>query len=335
MKINHAILHVLDFTSGVTVFSQAELDLSSKHVRSFVEKHLKKARNDASAKRGTFTDESAFAQELKRYFFGEVGFVELSTEIADFLAGELGSADPAESADVLVADFADDDDESARYLAVLVMTSRLAFMHEVHQGQGRVVNDIARHYAILPSPSQKLSSYAVIAARSLAISYADKKRTVNGQERMVIPEGLLQCETGVSAKEAIDEVARIVEEVAEEYGANTAVALSRAKSYLVEKVEEDESFSPEEVGRAVFEDEPALAERYAAEAAEASLPAEVPVEPAVAERRGRNHRIRTDTGIEITFPSEYCDNRDYIEFVNEPNGLISIELKNIGKITNR
>ena len=71
------------------------------------------------------------------------------------------------------------------------------------------------------------------------------------------------------------------------------------------------------------------------EVVEAALPAEVSVEPAVAERRGRNHRIRTDTGIEITFPSEYCDNRDYIEFVNNPNGLISIELKNIGKITNR
>ena len=28
-------------------------------------------------------------------------------------------------------------------------------------------------------------------------------------------------------------------------------------------------------------------------------------------------------------------NSEYIEFVNEPNGLISIELKNIGSIENR
>lgn len=335
MKINHAILHVLDFTSGVTVFSQAELDLSSRQVRGFVEKHLKKVRGDAAAKRGTFAQDSGFAQELKAYFFGETGFVEFSTQIADFIAGELGQADLAESTDVLVADFADDEDEGARYFAVLLLTSRLAFMHEVRQGGGLVVNDIARHYAILPSPSQKVGSYALIGARSLGIAFADKKRSINGEDRLVIPEGLLQCETGVSAKEAIDEVTRIVEEVAEEYGANSAVALSRAKSYLVEKVEENESFSPEEIGQAAFEDEPALVERYVAEAAEAALPAEVSVEPAVAERRGRNHRIRTDTGIEITFPSEYCDNRDYIEFVNNPNGLISIELKNIGKITNR
>ena len=49
----------------------------------------------------------------------------------------------------------------------------------------------------------------------------------------------------------------------------------------------------------------------------------------------RNHKIRTDTGIEITFPAEMLRNTEYVEFVNEPNGLISIELKNIGSIENR
>ena len=49
----------------------------------------------------------------------------------------------------------------------------------------------------------------------------------------------------------------------------------------------------------------------------------------------RNHKIRTDTGIEISFPAEMGSNSEYIEFVNEPNGLISIELKNIGSIENR
>ena len=49
----------------------------------------------------------------------------------------------------------------------------------------------------------------------------------------------------------------------------------------------------------------------------------------------RNHKIRTDTGIEITFPTEYSHNPDFIEFVSMPNGMISIELKNIGNIENR
>jgi len=69
---------------------------------------------------------------------------------------------------------------------------------------------------------------------------------------------------------------------------------------------------------------------------EEQVPERVPVERAQVERaQVRNHRIRTDTGITISFPAEMVANTDLIEFVNEPNGLISISLKNIGSIENR
>ena len=132
---------------------------------------------------------------------------------------------------------------------------------------------------------------------------------------MLIPDGLLQCVTGVSGKEVIDTVTRVVEEVAEEHGANTAVALAKVKAAVAEKVEDDEELPPWDIVDEVFEDEPVIKES---------------VRAAV-----RNHKIRTDTGIEISFPAEMGSNSEYIEFVNEPNGLISIELKNIGSIENR
>ena len=40
MKINHAILHILDFDSAVNVMSQRELDIESRTVRNFVTTHL-------------------------------------------------------------------------------------------------------------------------------------------------------------------------------------------------------------------------------------------------------------------------------------------------------
>ena len=42
-----------------------------------------------------------------------------------------------------------------------------------------------------------------------------------------------------------------------------------------------------------------------------------------------------DTGIEITFPAEYAQNPEFIEFTSTSNGLIRIELKNIGSIENK
>lgn len=335
MKINHAILHVLDFESAVNVFSQCELDLEDNRAcRQFVTTHLRRARQSGDNKRATFAEDSAFAGELKNYFFGEREFIDLSQQVAEFISNELARADKAQSTDVLVADFDDDDD--VRWFAVMLLTSKQAFMHEVGTQDGNRVANITRHYAILPNPSQKVQSYCVVRASTMEIGYVDKARKIAGEDRMLIPEGLLQCETGVSGKEAIDTVARVVEEVAEEHGANTAVALAKVKAAVAEKVEDDEELPPWDIVDEVFEDEPVIKDSVRAALTEEKMPERVPVERKQVERAAvRNHKIRTDTGIEISFPAEMGSNSDYIEFVNEPNGLISIELKKISSIENR
>ncbi len=247
------------------------------------------------------------------------------------------------------------------------MASRTAFMHEVAREGGEVRNDIAKRYAILPGPSQKVSSYALVRASSMEAFYVDKKRKIMGEDTLIIPEGLLQCESGVSGKEVIgllqcesgvsgkeviEAVTRIVEEVAEEHGANTAVALAKAKAAVAEKVEVDEEIAPwgiaEDIFEAavalakakaavaekvevdeeiapwgiaedIFEDEPVLKERVEERVREERLPERVAVERAVVERAPvRNHKIRTDTGIEISFPAEMLKDTDYVQFVNEP-----------------
>lgn len=335
MKINHAILHVLDFESAVNVFSQCELDLEDNRAcRQFVTTHLRRARQSGDNKRAAFAEDSAFAGELKNYFFGEREFIDLSQQVAEFISNELARADKAQSTDVLVADFDDDDD--VRWFAVMLLTSKQAFMHEVGTQDGNRVANITRHYAILPNPSQKVQSYCVVRASTMEIGYVDKARKIAGEDRMLIPEGLLQCETGVSGKEAIDTVTRVVEEVAEEHGANTAVALAKVKAAVAEKVEDDEELPPWDIVDEVFEDEPVIKDSVRAALTEEKMPERVPVERKQVERAAvRNHKIRTDTGIEISFPAEMGSNSDYIEFVNEPNGLISIELKKISSIENR
>ena len=334
MNINHAILHIFDAQSAVTVFSEQELELDTRAVKSFVTKHLKRSRNAADNHPGSFTQESAFAAELKRYFFGERTFIDLSQQIAEFLCEQLSHAEKPSSADILVADF--EDDEETRWFAILIMESRMAFMHEVANDAGTVAAKIARHHAILPAPTQKIASYALVRSRDLAVLYQDKPRTIMGADTQLIVDGLLQCTTGTSAKEVIDTVTRAVAEAAEEHGANAAVALAATKAAMVEQVEVDEELPPWDIVDEVFAEEPALQATVRQKLEEEHVPERVSVERAHAERPSvRSQKIRTDTGIEITFPVEMSKNSEYIAFKNEPNGLISIELKNIGAIESR
>ena len=84
----------------------------------------------------------------------------------------------------------------------------------------------------------------------------------------------------------------------------------------------------------MFADEP-LQKRFEEALADKAVPERVVVERAVAKRVAKSHKIRTDTGIEVTFPAELGENPDFIEFSSAPNGLINIALKNIGRIENR
>ena len=364
-RVNHAILHVFDFVSCVNVFSEEELDLSSKNVKSYVMRIAKHALGNLDNRRGEFAEDSGFKGELADYLSGNLPFVDLSRQIAGFIGSELGRMEDPSSCDLLVVDFEDEprapkidaeevagmtEEEAAaaqaslnaayagraaRYFGLMLLESRPAFMHEVGRSDaGATVNSIERHHAILPSPSQKIASFALVDVRTMAVHFVDKPRTIAGEERWLLPEGLLQCSMEASSKEVFDTTMRIVEEVAEEYGANAAVAVGRAKAYVAENADESDEVPFDELASEVFEDD-APRRRMVEAAAEEALPECARVERDVAKRVTRNHKIRTDTGIEITFPAEYSQNPEFIEFTSAPNGLIQIELKNIGKIENR
>lgn len=366
-RINHAILHVFDFTSCVNVFSQAELDLSARSTKNFVAGHVRKAQGNVANMRGSFAPDSAFATEIAAYFAGGRDFVDLSCEVAKFLSGELGKADKMESVDLLMVDFegetsgrvgeivasdieaaaaADIASEKAeaayeghgtRYLAMILLQSRTAFMHEIDDDGRATHNEISRRGAVLPTPSQKVASYALVEEGSLDVRFCDKERVIAGEKTMLIPERLLQCSQEASVKEVIDTVTSVVADVAEEYGGTptaSTVALSKAKATIAETATDDDMISTAVVAKEVFADSDVMRRKFEEAIEKSELPTRVRVEPKAAQRVVKNHRIKTDTGIVVTFPSEYSGKSDYIEFVNEPDGLISISLKNIGKIEN-
>ena len=353
MNINNAILHVFDFVSCVNVFAQVPMDLGNKAAKRYVTSQAKRTLSNLDSKRGTFAENSLFAEELRAYFRGERDFVGLSQQIGEFIVGELSRMEKTPSTDLLVVDFEGDADQTARemtdeeaeaaykargprYFAIILLESRQAYMHEVGSNDfGDTATTIARHHAILPNPSQKVASFALISADDMAVWFVDKEREIAGEKRWIIPDGLLQCSMEASSREVLEAVTTVVEEVAEEFGANTAVALSRAKAYVAENAEQSDEVDARELGREVFADQPRVAERFEAAVEKGALPERVVVEKAVAKRVTKSHKIRTDTGIELTFPAEYGENSDFIEFFSTPDGRIEIALKNIGAIENR
>ena len=356
IQVNHAILHSFELEIGEKNLSSQELDLDNKKTKSFVSRHLRKAANNVENNHGEFASDSGFADELSHYIVGHSDFIEFSQQLADFFYTELRKGDDATPCDLLVAEFTDTvsagdvvvseeaadqafDGDLLRYFALLLLPRREIFVHSMSGYEGKTLAEILRTDAALPNPTQKIDSYAVINCDNMTVAFKDKPRTIAGMQSYLIPDGLLRCSKEASSKETIEAVNIIVEDIAEEYGLNTAVALSRAKAYVSENVDHEQAFNPQEVGRAVFQDAPEQIEKYEEKLSHKveteAIPERVEVKKSQATRMVKNHKIKTDTGIEITFPSEYASSAEFIEFSTDSDGLISIQLKNITKIENR
>ncbi len=102
--INRAILHILDFNSNLTVFSEQELDLGNASVAPFLMKHLERSVCDPGLKQGTFNPASPLKAALCAYANGEISFVKLSTQIGESLYQAIAQSDKLVSTDVFVCD---------------------------------------------------------------------------------------------------------------------------------------------------------------------------------------------------------------------------------------
>lgn len=351
LRVTQAILHVFDFESGSLYLSQNPLDIADKATKSYVQRNCRKISANADSQHGTFSPESGFAGELEHYLNGGTDFTAFSTQIAQWFWEELRRADDLEQADLLVADFTDTDTDAgatetpssadldqafdgeagARMFAVVLLPRRQSFVHEVAGAD----NQIARQDATLPNPSQKIDSYVLVNCQTMDIDFHDKERAIAGQNSLIIPDKFLQCSKQASSHEVIDQVSEIVCDVAAEYGMTAAVEVGRAKALVAAKADADEVIEPVEVGRAIFEDRPDIVEAYEARVQEAKLPEEAPVRRGVANRLTKSHKIRTDTGIEITFPSSLTNSPEYIDFETGDDGRISITIRNVASIENR
>lgn len=332
MIIKKAILHIMDFNSDICVFSQKELDTSDYGTGEFIDKHLTKIVSDGARREGSFMAENTFVQSMKRYLSQEINFTEFSNSAATLIYDELSRADELKSLDVLMCQFTD---EANEYIGVLLLENKIEYTHLVEKSEEGPFNKIIRHFTLLPNTNQSIGSYAIIRLSDQKIFLRDKKRSINGEDVEILPEKVLMCDFKSSERDVIKTIKKVTDAVASEYGANSAVAVSRAKSFIIEAAEQDVPFTPSDISEGIFYDNEVMKKSFNEKAMEAGLAPKISVDNPKVVKSIRTHKIKTDTGIEISIPTEYLENSRYIEFINNPDGTISIQLKHIGKIVNR
>lgn len=329
--IDKAILHILDFNSGMTVYSDEELTVQDS-IETFLLKHIEKSWGSQDAKPGSFYEDSHCAQLVKEYLSGEMSFVPFSKELTKKLEDAFVHAEEMASSDVIVADVRIDD---RRQIVIFKSNSHIGYTHQVNQTEAGIKNEIINHYSIMPNFSQKMEEFAFIDTESKEISVTAKKYTIDGNSILVFPEILLECSLTPSPKEAIKNLSKTAAKVAEAYGQDKVATEAAVKSYVTENMQNTDELDLVEAGKEIFKENPSMQADFDNAIKEAGFTEPVKMDQEATIKKMCKHKLKTDTGIELTIPSEYFDNTEYMEFHNNEDGTLSIMLKHIGNIVNR
>lgn len=333
-SLKRAILHILDCNSGVKVCSDEELDITDASINSFITKHIEKVFEDAGMRNGEFSENSGLKYHITEYTKNEDYFPAMSKFIAERIYEGVSQSDKPDSSDLIVCDCIIND---RPVIAVLKCDNKIGYTHQVMQDEGRIKNQIINHYAILPTASQKISECAFIHTDDLSIKYKSKRRKIDGETSDLIADVLLECIYDISSRESVNAVRKIAKKVTEENGGDAIEALSKMKEYITESVEEGESeyIETDKVADKVFDGKPAMREEFMEKIEKANVPQRVEVNSYVTKKLASNVKIVTDIGVELVFPAEYYQNSEYIEFINNEDGTISIQINNIGEVINK
>lgn len=331
--IKRAVLHVLDAQVGMPVLSARELEVAEDIV-DYIGKHIDRVLDDPNAKKAVFTNnEGAIKLLCALLNDNEEDFLPITSDMSRKLFSLMQKNVDIPSAD-LVCFLAEID--GTKCFGLMKLNYKEGFTHWVQSVEEGSVNTIIRHQTLLPQIGQKLEECVIVNLLDFSIRLIEKQYEINGEKEFYLSGCYLQCSCELSDQAKLKILDKVTKNMNKKYFDEDFEKTIKLKKAVSDSFEDVSAIQIDHIADKVFEKDLGIRSEYVDEIAKAGIPEkEITVPERLIEKKFRTHRIKTDTGIEIDFPLEYADNADKIEFVTNPDGTLSIIIKNIGKITNR
>lgn len=329
--LRRVIVHIMDVNAGMAVLSDCEMEFESD-LAEFLKEHIARIASGDECKECEFYKEQSEVYKLLCDYSDEK-FVEISREIALGLYDIMSANVDIPSADLFVVRFTCGERE---YLALLKMNYKESYTHRTMAGESGNSNEIFKYKSLLPAQTQRITEAAVIDLGDASVRLVEKKYEVNGEKTNYFSYLFLKCSAHMSHKSKLAIVARAVESVQNEAfdESRRYEEHMRAKSIIDETLKEQGSFEVGEIAQKIFEETPTLIDTFENRMEKYDMVKEtVHPESEKTIRKYEKQCLMTDTGIEIKIPMEQYRDKDSVEFITNPDGTVSVYIKNIGRLT--
>ena len=331
IQLQQVIVHIMDSSTGIPVLSDQLLYWGSDF-GDFLRAHIFRLLESDDARDCVFEEDSVTGELIRS--LNQENFVEITGKIGEHLYGIMNRNIDIPPADLVIARCRL---EQKDYLALLKMNYRSSYTHMTDSDPWGNTNSIIQQKAILPGENQKLSEAALIRLEDCAIRLVEKKYDVNGVKTNYFSQMFLECRGPMSARSQLAVVTRAVDDVQKKYynESEQFEVQMEAKSIISQALEEGPVKIPALVDK-IFKEQEEMKEEVVRKLDKYHLTDACmePVNPATTRKFGKQNLV-TDTGIEIRIPMDQYQNKNRVEFITNPDGTISVLIKNVGSITSR
>lgn len=321
IAFKHTIVHILDLSAGHHILSAKNLALEEE-IEAFITKHINNLFENNAVSQPVFKEESEVLNMISPY--SDDRFYEISCWLADKFYRYMTNYEMIPSGDLVITSF---ERNSENFLGIIKLNYKEEFTHHIENGEAGGIAQIIKHKSIFSS--KKIDEAVIINTETYDIWLLD-----NSKEKYL--PLLLDSETHLSVKEKLAVVEQITNEVIEEHFANPIEAITTLKSNIAESIFESSSIPITHVIKETFKEYEEICEECISKIEECGFQDEtITVSNPKEAKKYSSHKLKTNTGIEIKMPTDMIQDPKFIEFINNPDGTISIVLKNIGQIINK
>ncbi|PZL75349.1 nucleoid-associated protein [Enterococcus plantarum] len=329
--LKSAILHIIDRETGTPVFSAKELDLTTEYIRVYLTSKITKL-STSQTKTGILAEESSFVDKMRGI---PNDFIQKSQQLAQHWYDVYSGSEDAPSADVLFILYELD---TVMHLAMIKLNYKESYTHYVDYEDEAVYNKLIINRAILPSKSQKPDEGMTVNLDTLAYELLEKRYEFSGEKVWYFSEKVIESQPAPSIEENMKEIKKAVKRIGKKFNEDEFELIASVKEAVYESIEETGTIDNEQVAELVFKENISARMAYQDEVNESKfVDKTTPVREAreISEKKFGKQKLKMSNGIELIVPIEVYRNGDLIEFVNNPDGTVSIVLKNIEKISNQ
>lgn len=333
LTITHAILHIFDGASNEPLLSHVELDKRSPYIHDYIKKKCEKITQTDRMKEGVLTDDSP----VKALFDAiQDDFIPISQELSLMLSEMIKSNADIPNADLLWACIRGED--HSPYLAMFKLNHQEAMTHHVDYEDQNLKNDLIINQAILPGIKQGIDEGFLYQLDNGRIQILEKKHLIDesGDREFYLSELFLGQAIKASLKENIGIVKKAVSATAKKYAEADYAQLAQVKEVLNQSIVDQDTIDNEAIAESLYRDNPAQKADYLAASSQAGLQNDekIVADPALMTNRMQKQKLKLDNGIELSIPIELFNDPNSVEIQNNPDGTVSVWLKNIDEIKN-